>query len=789
MCIANLFFRCFSAIVFLQLLLLSFASAGTGLQKISVTEKIVTSGLNNPRPIVIADIDNDKKTEIIVDCNNNGHYWCVVKFNMETNDYASIWTSDMKPSVISAFNVDGNGIWNIYELSHQDSSTIVEWYDAQSFKRKGLKIFKMHFNQLAFGDPDNDGHNEIIFSDQSSIYLYDAISFSFKRKFPYAADKVLVGNIYADNQNEIITSNGMVLHVQGDSTICKWEKAFTGDFELSDIDGDGMKEIIVAWRSSITAFDADQKKSKWIVDWKDQNPILATADVNGDGKCDVIVGGNPAYLVYCFNGPTGASLWQFESEVIGLNIGDVDNDGVLELLLGVGPNTDDDHLLIYGTPPLKPKWSNTLPNGPYDAIQLGDIDNDKNDEVLIATRFTYSTWGIAPSLLIYNPRLNKIIWQSTLKTFSSPQNQTTGNDIVEGINDVKACDIDHDGSNEILVAADNWYDGAIYILKGENHDLTNLFFYREKGPIQSFDTCDIDKDGITDIVALGSGQLLAIDPQSGTIKYESRLFPSEKRFWDNCSFDIYYPNDGALPQVIVLNDSLYIFDNRFNLLWKSNDDLYSGLSLCDIDHDNNQEIVAGRRYPSEIDVINIKTKEIKRHFLPMPGLVNMRCRDVDQDGSFEFILSLLDDNNNSEIGKIAIYDMSNSLLLWASNPLSAEVGNNNNIITMDNASHGVSLLVGTRHKLYEFQANKGNSNVRAIQMKQNAQQNSKHSNDFESSLDQRNGFLAYDCKGRVVSLPNGNGHAIDKMKIFGPGVYFIKNKNDRKYMRKINSVR
>jgi len=431
-------------------------------------------------------------------------YWYAVRYNPESHDYDQVYASPYFTAGISKIRLADVVGDSAKEIIVALTDGHVYLYDQAS--KSALNILTTSANGvtgLDVADVDGDGANELVLCTTNHLYVYSGSGALKWELAGVGGYDVVAGQMDADSAMEIAVTDGHVVDCATHLTQWTWANQFGSRLAVADIDDDGMKELIVAegWQFA-WAYDVDRQLPKWSISTSQDIGAILVTDIDGDGTQDLLVGQGQWGSIIAFNTKTQLQEWMVhnpEHGVTNIAVADVDNDGVKDLLWGAGASSSGpDYLYVANWQTNVIKWQNVDLVGPFVGPEIGDLDGDGRDELVVvswASNATYSSGRI----LVFDAITRR------LRAISQPTMQGSG---WTGIHDLKLRDVNGDGKLEILLAGSYTYDGVIeiYSFGSNTFSLTWTNATLPFGaPFYSVDAADIDGDGEIEIVG-GVGQ-------------------------------------------------------------------------------------------------------------------------------------------------------------------------------------------------------------------------------------------------------------------------------------------
>ncbi len=280
-------------------------------------------------------------------------------------------------------------------------------------------------------------------------------------------------------------ADGSVLHeLTGTDPRSQFGSALS---RAGDVDADGIDDVIVgaargnsarvhsgATGALLHRFDGDAGGDRLGA------AVAGAGDLDNDGHADLLVGAdqggderNGAGYARAYSGATGAALFTVVGEHPGDNFGgsvagagDVDDDGVLDVIIGAGTHQDFRTSEASGrTRVFSGADGRQLmvlrPRGAF-VSGAGDVDRDGCDDLIVGTPFAPSGHGFAGRVRLYSGRDGSLL-QSI---------DGAGQGERFGISVQGDLDLDGDGRPEVIVGSDDFHSptparGSVQVLRLE----------------------------------------------------------------------------------------------------------------------------------------------------------------------------------------------------------------------------------------------------------------------------------------------------------------------------------
>jgi hypothetical protein len=341
-------------------------------------------------------------------------------------------------------DVDDDGRDEILFGSYEGYVVSVEFMEGDYFVDWTSSKFGTRAWGLAVGQFDDDSAKEIIIGDgDGKVRAIDGITKEIEwtsEELVRDAHGLLLHDVDSDGENELLVGTGyktdqnwgtVYLFNQGESEPYDSFEPFDSrlrEMDVVDIDSDGEEELIVgsgvslgdiAGEGYVRVFDFDDKAEP---EWKSPDlggciEGLRVLDLEGDGNLEIVVSNGYRYregFCYVFRYDNGEykQIWKSKNigpKAYGLDVGDIDDDGVLEIVVGNLAG----YIYVFDGITYTQEWKSENLGRDILGIVLGDPDGDGDMEI-IAGQGGYNGKGdftsgyVTPHVYIIDGRTHEI---------------------------------------------------------------------------------------------------------------------------------------------------------------------------------------------------------------------------------------------------------------------------------------------------------------------------------------------------------------------------------------------
>jgi len=354
----------------------SFPGAGNGFSDSSFIQVMDSSTKYGPAGAVSGDLDDDGKPDLaVVDFNNNllyifrntsdiGHMQMATRIDSATG---------IQPKWVALEDLNGDGKLDIVVLNTGSDNVTVYINNCTPgsialFKRMDLPVGS-NPQGITIGDVDDDGRPDIVVSNTGAATVSilrntttgQTVSFAGKRDIPTGKSPVgvAVADLNGDGKRDLIvgdnedfavavfantsTSDSISFGVRTDYHVTTQPIAITA----TDLDGDGLIDIIsgsstsgnVSLLRNVSASGAISLAPKVDIDAQSPGEIFHVADMDGDGKADIVVSSRFFSKLTIFKNTSVPGSFQFNrwstyiwsNSALGMTETDLDGDGLPDL--------------------------------------------------------------------------------------------------------------------------------------------------------------------------------------------------------------------------------------------------------------------------------------------------------------------------------------------------------------------------------------------------------------------------------------------------------------------------
>ena len=591
-------------IVWLFLLLLTFSmSAFTqendevckgSFRQVVFGESIGTTGLS------VVDIDNDGIDEMILSAGDetfeDGRYWYILEYVAAEQTFKQTWVSPYytdRIMTMSVLDIDGNGVFEVVLGLQSGRAEIYSTADMSLVSSFAVDHTNTgYYNEgvvtVLNADADNDGETELVFLSIDSTYIYSGYPPVQEYVIPIGGQDIVCGNVDNESSLELCYSKGEVVRLRNGMYTVLWD--FYGNqnygysrIGLADQDGDGNDEIFACGNNTIQVWDVETQSEKYSMA-ADIDPLaFYLADTDDDGIKELYYGEADWGNVYCRLTTTGEVLWSRNYGHGGLNClatGNVDDEPAKEIIWAIAHgSTGEDYLYTFDPGTQEQEWQSESVNGPFEKIQVFDVDNDGIEELITLAPGT-SNYYNQSQVSFWDPYTHEQEWKS-------PGNLFYYSTVIF---DFAIFDTDHDGVSEIVLPTSKNYKAALYVLDPVTHQIQNEYFYDNPEKFTDIAIADPDNDGKMEYILGAPTTVMVVDVETAVVEWSL----PEYHYFDHYHCQLMVENIDQDPagEIILFSDSLKIIDGVTHAVVTVGDNIAS-YDLYDLDNDGYKEIIFG----------------------------------------------------------------------------------------------------------------------------------------------------------------------------------------------------
>lgn len=466
----------------------------------------------------ISDLDGDGRAEILATgdvsyTGTSGGYWVRLEY---AGRLIESWSSLPSEAGLRAIRAARKGIDP--PLVAATASTI-EVFDPQSMVlRSSFPTGLTDARALAVADLYGDGAFEAAVCDTENLYLFDLFSGTpIAVRYGFGCSDIEVAQIDADPQLELVLAGNVLggFVLDGSTLAVDWAdvRGFGRQVRVADLDDDGRDEVVsqASNYGGLRVQDPETGMTLW-EDTEAYVAAIAVADVDPAKGPEVLWGPGQWGDLHVLDGATGEELWTLPNSddgVASIATGDLDGDGLAEVVWSAGVYAGSGHLFVAGgathaVESQSENWSRRMAG-----LEVVDLDADGRLEVATAASTSeYFGPGILIELSLDRGAVER----------SAPVSWTDSGD--SDVYSLTTAQLDADPALEICVSGQIYYEGKAACYDATTFARQWLLDLPFRGA--SLGVGELDGDALPELI-LGteSAYLFAFQGETGWLDWRS----------------------------------------------------------------------------------------------------------------------------------------------------------------------------------------------------------------------------------------------------------------------------